>query len=131
MNTKIKTVIISIVSIVILITIVIAALFLRVACTDDIYDTISSPDGKMSAVIFSRNCGATTGFNYQISILPFGVNPKGGGNIFVADKINAYSIKYKLEWKGNKMINIRVTSDARIFKKENNFSGVLINYLES
>jgi hypothetical protein len=39
-----------------------------------------SPDGRRDAVMFQRDCGATTGFSTQISILDTGGQPAGSGN---------------------------------------------------
>jgi hypothetical protein len=47
---------------------------------------IPSPDGKIEAVIFERDCGATTGFSTQISILHKGASIRSGtGNAIVGD----------------------------------------------
>ena len=39
-------------------------------CGNEIHAEQKSPDGKLKVVEFMRNCGATTGYNVQISILP-------------------------------------------------------------
>jgi hypothetical protein len=45
-----------------------------------------SPDGKIEAVVFKRDCGATTDFTTQISILRKGASlPNQAGNAFTAD----------------------------------------------
>ena len=38
-------------------------------CGNEIIEEIKSPDNKYKLVIFQRDCGATTGFSTQISIL--------------------------------------------------------------
>ncbi|MCP4989275.1 MAG: hypothetical protein GY928_25425 [Colwellia sp.] len=38
-------------------------------CGNDVHSEVFSPDGELKAVTFERSCGATTGFNTQISIL--------------------------------------------------------------
>src|SRR5262245_12187443 len=44
-----------------------------------------SPDGKLKAVTFRRDCGATTKESLQVSILPAGKSlPNEAGNVFVA-----------------------------------------------
>lgn len=46
-----------------------------------------SPDGKLKAVVFERNCGATTEFSTQVSLIdadrPL---PNQGGNVFDATR---------------------------------------------
>ena len=39
-------------------------------CDNEISQSISSPSGAMKTVVFHRECGATVGFNTQVSILP-------------------------------------------------------------
>jgi hypothetical protein len=55
-------------------------------CANDLLTEIPSPDGALKAVVFQRDCGATTSFSTQISILwtnrPL---PNETGNLFVAD----------------------------------------------
>ena len=44
-----------------------------------------SPDGKLKVVVFQRDCGATTGFSTQASLLAATKKlPNESGNIFVA-----------------------------------------------
>lgn len=54
-------------------------------CGNEVIRRLDAPDGKHSAVLFQRDCGATTGFSTQISILDVGEDPSGGGNAFIAD----------------------------------------------
>ena len=58
-------------------------------CTDGCGNTVvrqaDAPDGKHSAVMFQRDCGATTGFSTQLSIVRAGEPPAGAGNTFRAD----------------------------------------------
>jgi hypothetical protein len=45
-----------------------------------------SPDGRHVAVLFQRDCGATTGFTTQLSVIETGdMLPNDGGNVFIAD----------------------------------------------
>lgn len=64
-------------------------LVLVTACSDGCADTLVSqrvaPDGRHRAVLFTRNCGATTGLSTQISVLKPGEVLAGSGNGFIAD----------------------------------------------
>jgi hypothetical protein len=54
-------------------------------CGNQEISRIPSPDGKIEAVIFERDC-ATTDFSTQISILPKGSSVHSGvGNAFIGD----------------------------------------------
>jgi hypothetical protein len=53
-------------------------------CENEISQSVISPSGKMKAVVFSRNCGATTGANTQVSIIPAsGMLLDDGGNTLI------------------------------------------------
>ncbi len=68
---------------------VIAGLFIYTAddmCGNEVYSEVLSPDGEYKAVVFQRDCGATTGFSTQVSIIHSGVNLKNeGGNVYIID----------------------------------------------
>lgn len=38
-------------------------------CGNEILNEVTSPDKAYKAVVFQRNCGATTGFSTQVSII--------------------------------------------------------------
>ncbi|HEY0281498.1 MAG TPA: hypothetical protein VGC27_02615 [Rhizomicrobium sp.] len=55
-------------------------------CENTVVKSVVSPDGRHKAVLFQRNCGATTGFSSQVSIIPASLwLPDHSGNAFVAD----------------------------------------------
>jgi hypothetical protein len=41
----------------------------RSLCENDEVRTSASPDGTLSAVVFRRSCGATTGFSTHVSVI--------------------------------------------------------------
>jgi len=93
-------------------------------CSNDIISESVSPDGNRKIVTFSRNCGATTGFNTQATILKKNQSlPDDAGNIFILDQGEATA-----EWKNNTEILVRADSSARFFKKETALNGVTIFY---
>jgi hypothetical protein len=105
-------------------------------CANEILETVLSPDGNWQAVIFRRDCGATTGYSTQVSIISAKAKlPNKGGNVFVADTDHGKAPeqesggpKVKAEWLDNKNIRISHHTDARVFLAEKKQSGVLINY---
>lgn len=55
-------------------------------CGNQVVQQVVSPDAWYKLVVFERDCGATTGFSTQVSLLAAGaVLPDRGGNLFVAD----------------------------------------------
>jgi hypothetical protein len=64
----------------------ISCLNLAGGCGNEILKEVRSPSGKTKAVVFQRDCGATTGFSTQVSVLRSDQQlPNEGGNVFVAD----------------------------------------------
>jgi hypothetical protein len=56
-------------------------------CGNSIVATELSPDRAMKAVLFERDCGATTGFSSQVSVLRADDElPNEGGNVFAANE---------------------------------------------
>jgi len=54
-------------------------------CANDVVNTIASPGGPRSLVMFERDCGATTAFSSQVSLLPAGLQPSSAGNVLILD----------------------------------------------
>ena len=63
-------------------------------CGNEIIKTITSPSNKKKLVLFERNCGATTGFSTQISIINDNETlGNESGNIYIAE---GYSSNYDI-----------------------------------
>ena len=54
-------------------------------CGNKVLTDVASPDVHNHAVVFERDCGATTGFSTQVSILPAGRAISDGGNVLIVD----------------------------------------------
>jgi hypothetical protein len=94
-------------------------------CGNEIGYEQLSPDGKTKAVAFERDCGATTGFSTQVSLLPSAKKlPNEAGNIFVADG----NLKVHLEWETNDKLLVRYPVNARVRFKKNSEAGISIRY---
>ena len=80
------------------------------ACENAVVTSIESPDGSHVAVVFSRNCGATVGFNTQVSLGASGARPlEGPGNVWVADDSGATE---KASWGGPQVAVTWVSRDT-------------------
>jgi hypothetical protein len=94
-------------------------------CENEIYQTVRSPSGRMKAVVFNRGCGATVGFNTQVSLLPASAAlPNDGGNVLVVDD----KVPLKIEWQSDDAVRIAGQLDTEIFKQEASVSGVQVAY---
>ncbi len=91
-------------------------------CGNEQVETIPSPTHKWSAVVFIRDCGATTGFSTQISILRTGdVLPNEGGNVLVlGDRSGRVTTdKMRIAWRSDSHLELKVPlgSDVRFFSR--------------
>lgn len=94
-------------------------------CENEPVTSVASPSGKLLAVVFSRNCGATTGFNTQLSILPLDdPAPDAGGNAFIADG----TVPLKLQWISDAELVVSGSQGWKAFKQERRLNGVDITY---
>jgi hypothetical protein len=95
-------------------------------CADTVISESVSPDGQLLAVVFERDCGATTGKNTQICFRrrteSFDSKRQSSFLIFEGDG------KVVLSWKTQSDLVIRLPQDAKVFRKEAKASGVRIGY---
>lgn len=95
------------------------------ACENVPSQTITSPAGALKAVVFSRNCGATTGFNTQVSVLRTNdVLPDEGGNTFVSST----SVPITVRWNGDSALQIIGGGDTSPIKQNPHVLGVVVSY---
>lgn len=93
-------------------------------CANETITEVVSPNGTKKIVLFSRNCGATTGFNTQGTILNRGDSlPNESGSAFIIDSGSA-----KVSWADDSKIVVTLEGSARAFKKETFDRGVAIEY---
>jgi len=113
-----------------------ACLDLASGCGNELMGEVCSPDGKLKAVVFQRDCGATTGFSTQISILSVDEKlPNEGGNIFVADSNHGAASSgrgggpiVEVHWLNGSELLIKHDSRARVFHSEQSLGRVKIQY---
>ena len=83
------------------------------------------PEHCSKAVVFNRDCGATTGFSTQISVLSVQDDlPNDGGNLLIVDG------KHPLKpvWSSESALRIVGARPREIFKQERTILGVTVNY---
>jgi hypothetical protein len=106
-----------------------ALIFLR-GCTGDLCGNnpligAESPDKKHPAIVFVRDCRATTEFSTQVSILdtPRSLSNEPG-NVLVLDGKYPGSVR----WEGNKKLVISGLSTQKQFLKLTEFQSIEIKY---
>lgn len=115
------------------------ALLACAGCSDACQNTVASshlsPNGSLAVVLFHRDCGATTGFSTQISILRPDDKPTGSGNAFIADddrgagRVGSREGSWaEARWLTPDHLLIRYAAKSRLFKRSDSVSGVKITY---
>lgn len=106
-----------------------------VTCENSVAARATSPDGQHDAVIFQRDCGATTGYSTQISIIDQGSPPTGSGNAFVADDNHGVAAVGEwqgpfaaIKWVAPDHLLISYALKSRIFEQADEVDGVKIDY---
>lgn len=98
---------------------------------------VPSPSGDWKVVVFERNCGATTGFSTQVSVIKAGTSlPNEGGNLFVADTNHNAAPSgpgggpaVRVTWVAPSNIRIEHHPLARLIKAQPSYSGIRIDYV--
>lgn len=120
----------------------IAALFCVIGgCSDPCSNTLvaskAAPDGRHRAVLFQRDCGTTTGFSTQLSVVASNEEPTGGGNSFRADDdhgaahLGAWGGPWaEIKWLAKDHLLVRYSAKSRIFEQADEVNGVRLTYDE-
>jgi hypothetical protein len=95
----------------------------------------TAPTGNLQAVLFQRDCGATTGFSSQVSVANTGEALVGGGNVFVADTNHGATSAaswggpwVELRWLSPQNLLVRYDAKPRVFTQKQSVSGVKVTY---
>ena len=110
---------------------------LAAGCRNEQITDLASPGGRHHAVVFQRDCGATTGFSTQVSVLSAGAAlPDSGGNVFSADgdqgrapAASGGGPRVSAAWLASDTLEVRYDARARVFTKEATVAGVGIRFV--
>ena len=101
-------------------------------CRNTPHQIVDSTDGTSRVVLFDRDCGATTGFTTQVSLVDLDEQASGKGNVFVADKgTNAAAWGgpwADVRWIGPKHLLVRFDATARVFVQNKTVNGVRVSF---
>lgn len=104
-------------------------------CSEENLTNISSPDGKYVAALFSRNCGATTGYLFHVNLREsseeFSVSLNGAmyeKEVFAID-----DYKVNLIWKDNKtlLVECKVCPANQPVRIKKNWKDINVLYKSS
>jgi hypothetical protein len=105
-------------------------------CGNEVVAEYVSPDRAKKIVVFQRDCGATTGFSTQASLVNASEKaPTEGGNLFVADTDHGAAPAaawggpaLAVRWLDPKLVILEHHARARVFKAEKLINGVAVRY---
>ena len=94
-------------------------------CSYELIEEQAAPEGQWNAVLYTRNCGATTQMSSNVSLLPPGDAPKGAGNVFTA-----YATDVALAWEADThpVMIIRHDPAVEVFRSETEHEGIAVRY---
>ena len=97
-------------------------------CGNEIFIQENSPDGKYKALVFQRDCGATTGFSTQVSVLDANEELENeGGNVFITNN-HPNDNRIELHWSNSSSLIIRNTKSTKPLRKEAKIGSVEVRY---
>jgi len=94
-------------------------------CANTKVASSESPNGKWKVVLFERNCGATTGFSSQISLMASNKELSNkSGNIYIAE---GYPEGYTISWESDTSVLISGVK-GKTYKQEAGVNGIQFSY---
>ena len=108
----------------------------RSMCGNEILAEYPSPDGELKAVVFERDCGTTTDFSTQVSVMKREAALENSkGNVFIEDSDRGRAPsgsgggpEAKLLWTGNRSIQIDHHVNVRVSVARPLVDGVAVTY---
>ena len=107
------------------------------ACGNEVLSEVVAPGGRLKAVVFERDCGATTGFSTQVSILPVAeALPNKAGNVLVVDDDHGKAPSgpgggpaLRVSWLSDHQIRIEHHPDTRVLRSESEYGNIGLEYV--
>jgi hypothetical protein len=97
-------------------------------CISEPFQEIHSPDQKLKAVVFQRDCGATTGYSTQVSILDADKYlPNKKGNVFIQNGHPEWTA-VNVTWNDSRSVTITHSDDYHVYKSESRCWFVKVAY---
>lgn len=104
-------------------------------CGTEVLTRLDAPDKSAAAVLFQRDCGASTGFSTQIAIIVGNQKISDANTIFVVDTNGgkapgaAWGGPWaSAEWASPKQLSVAYDGSARVFKTSDRIDDIAITY---
>jgi hypothetical protein len=95
-------------------------------CGVDVFDTLTSSDGRHKAVRFGVDCGATTGFNTQLSIVP--ATAAFDRDVYPPSLVLDDKWTLVMRWAEHAVLVVTIPKTARVYKREDRAGEVIVRY---
>ena len=97
-----------------------------IQCADTILREAVSPDQSSIVTLFERDCGATTRKSLHLSLRKRSdrFDPEKQHSFFITDENG----KLRFEWSNSNKLIVHVDGNARTFRKDQESSGITIEY---
>lgn len=95
------------------------------SCQITQHTRLPSPDNAFDLVIFSRNCGATTGFNTQAALIPHGDTLPEDAASFLSIGATA---DLGPQWRDASTIELAIPAGAQVYRQDETVAGIAITY---
>jgi hypothetical protein len=105
------------------------------ACGNEILSDVRAPGNGHRAVVFQRDCGATTGFSTQVSVIRGSRRlPNEPGNVFIADDSTTAAgsndtLFVQAQWIDSALLEIHHDTRARVLTADSLVEGIRIHFL--
>jgi hypothetical protein len=100
-------------------------------CRNTVLSEVTAPGERRRAVVFERDCGATTDFSTHVSVLnATEVLPRSIGNTFIADSDHGTvkDVKVSVRWASSNHLVVSYPTRARIFRQEVRVGDIVVSY---
>jgi len=107
-------------------------LFLDTGCREQIISEAPSPDKKLKAVLYVRDCGATTRASTRVSVLRSSASGSGPASreVLAGYEYPWDTITHKIgtQWTGNNSLNVWYTEDVELTHLNNQVGRVRVHF---
>lgn len=94
-------------------------------CRNSVTSRVAAPDGRHQAIIFERDCGATTAASAQVAVVKTnGQLPDSPGNAFISED----NPKVEVSWLSADSLLITYEGAARVSRQQQRVGGVFIQF---
>jgi len=102
-------------------------------CSSEMLASQNAPGGRQARLV-RNNCGATSGFSYEVRLSVPGDAPQSGTVVLRFDSNHALNWPQdeagvvRLSWQGDQRLDVTLARPVRVFKLRDRVNGVTIHF---